>query len=137
MARTTKAQIEMIIELDSDIIPNDAAMVPFIDMASELVTEVCTGDNAPTIPYTSERLELIERSLAAHFYTLRDPRFTQEKAGSVGVSYQSKVDLGFDTSHYGQSAMRMDTNGGLAKVNEDTKKGKPRVGMTWLGTEAE
>jgi hypothetical protein len=33
--------------------------------------------------------------------------------------------------------MRLDTNGGLAKLNDDMKKGKPRVGAVWLGTEPE
>jgi len=144
MARTTKAYIEAIIELDAEVIPNDAAMEPFILMANELVTECCTGDNGPASAYTDDRLELIERWLAAHCYTLRDPRYTNEKAGSVGASYQSKVDLGFqskvdlgfDTSHYGQMAMRMDTNGGLAALNTQTKKGASKVGGSWLGTPA-
>ena len=133
MPRTTKAQVEEIIELDSTVVPDEAAMLPFITVANELVTEACTGDNGPATAYSSTRLELIERWLAAHLYTNRDPRTTSESAG-VSASYQSAVGLGFDTSHYGQTAMRLDTNGGLAKINEDTKKGKPRVGVKWLGT---
>lgn len=133
MARTTKALIEKIIDVDAEIIPDDDAMEPFILMANELVTEVCTGDAGPTTAYTDDRLELIERWLAAHFYTNRDPRTKSEKAGSVSESYQTQIDLGFDSSHYGQTAMRLDTNGGLAKLNEDTKAGKPRVGVAWLG----
>lgn len=133
MARTTRALISGIIELDASIIPDDASMEPFIELASELVTEACvTG--GPATAYSETRLELIERWLAAHFYTNRDPRYTAERAGSVGATYQSSVGLGFDTSHYGQTAMRLDTNGGLAKVNEDTKKGRPRVGVFWPGT---
>ena len=134
MARTTKALVETIIELDPLIVPDDAAMEPFILIANELVTEVCTGDAGPDPAYTAARLELIERWLTAHFYTNRDPRRTTESAGSVSAAYQSKVDLGLDTSHYGQTAMRLDTNGGLAKLNDDMKKGKPRVGAAWLGT---
>jgi hypothetical protein len=134
MARTTKANIEEIIELDPEVVPDDAAMASFITVANELVTECCTGDAAPTVAYTDERLELIERYLAAHLYTNRDPRAVIEKVGPVGTTFQSRVDLGFDTSHYGQIAMRIDTNGGLAQLNEDMKKGKPRVGVTWLGT---
>lgn len=132
--RTSKANIEEIIELDAEIIPDDPAMLPFITVANELVTEACTGDEGPTTDYSAARLELIERWLAAHFYTNRDPRAVNEKAGTVGAAFQSKVDLGFSTSHYGQTAMRLDTNGGLAKINEDTKKGKPTVGVFWPGT---
>ena len=135
MARTTRAQVGQIIKLDPEIIPDDAAMEPFITIANELVTERCTGDAGPTTAYNDERLELIERWLTAHFYTHRDPRATGEKAGSVGVTFQSKVGLGFDTSHYGQAAMRFDTNGSLAKLNNDMKKGKSVASLTWLGTD--
>mgnify|MGYP007061974533 CR=1 FL=1 len=135
MARTTRSNVGEIIELDASVIPNDAAMLPFITVANELVTELCTGSKGPTPVYSAARLELIERWLAAHFYTNRDPRAASESAG-VSVSYQSQVGLGLDTSHYGQTAMRLDTNGGLAGLNEDTKKGKPRVKVSWLGTEA-
>jgi len=136
MSRTTKANIEAIIELDPEVIPNDAAMEPFILMANELVTECCTGDKGPSTAYTDARLELIERWLAAHCYTTRDPRYVNEKAGSVGATYQSKVDLGFDNSHYGQMAMRMDTNGGLAALDKQIKKGASKIGVAWLGTPA-
>lgn len=135
MSRTTRANIAGIIELDAEIVPDDAAMEPYILVASELVTECCTGANAPKGgEYSDVRLELIERWLAAHIYTNRDPRAASESAGPVSVSYQSRVDLGFDTSHYGQMAMRIDTNGGLSRLNEDTKKGKPRIGAVWLGS---
>lgn len=133
MARTTRALVEGIIEVDAGIVPDDAAMEPFILPANELVTEVCTGDAGPANAYTSDRLELIERWLAAHFYAQRDPRYASEKAGSVGGNYQSKVDLGLDNTHYGQMAMRLDTNGGLADLNRKSKKGKRKLAVTWLG----
>lgn len=135
--RTTREEVEGIIEVDAGIVPDDAAMVPFILVANELVTECCTGDNGPATAYTDERLELIERWLAAHLYTNRDPRVASEAAGSVSASYQSAVAIGFDTSHYGQTAMRLDTNGGLAQLNESTKKGRMRVGGFWAGTAPE
>ena len=135
MPRTTLAAVAGIIETDPQVVPDEAAMLPFIEVASELVTECCTGAAGPAVEYSTTRLELIERWLAAHFYTNRDPRATSEGAGGVSSSYQSSVALGFDTSHYGQTAMRLDTNGGLAVLNQDTKKGgKRRVGVAWLGT---
>lgn len=133
MPRTTRTLVAEVIELDVSIVPNDAAMLPFITVANELVTEVCTGTAGPKVAYTAERLELIERWLTAHFYTNRDPRTASESAG-VSASYQSKIDLGLDTSHYGQTAMRLDTNGGLSKLNKDIKKGKPQVSGFWAGT---
>jgi hypothetical protein len=129
MARTTSEQVAAVIEVDATI-----NLTPFIEMANQLVTEACTGVNGPSTPYAESRLELIERWLAAHFYTVRDPRAVTEKAGAVSATVQSAVDLGFDTSHYGQSAMRIDTNGGLARINNKAKRGVGKPGMVWLGT---
>ena len=131
MARTTSTLVGGIIEWDSDDSKSSYIdMAPFILVANELVTEFCSSDD-----YTTIRLELIERWLSAHFFTIRDPRAESEKAGSVSEKFQSKVDLGFDTSHYGQMAMRLDTEGGLAALNEQIKKGrKVTVTATWLGT---
>ena len=64
------------------------------------------------------------------------PRSTARGAKGVTEKKQSKVDLGFDSSHYGQTAMRLDTAGGLAALNEQTKKGRRAlVSISWLGTE--
>lgn len=135
--RTSKVDVATIIELDDDIVADEQAMEAFILPASLMVDEACTGDNGPTVAYDDDTLELIERWLTAHLYTNRDPRTVNEKAGSVGAAFQSKVDLGFDTSHYGQTAMRLDTNGGLATLNKNSKKGKPTVGGIWAGTAAD
>jgi len=125
MARTTSALVAGIIEVDVSI-----TLTPFIEVANELVTEHCTSGSL-----TAVRLAQIEKWLAAHFYTVRDMRAETEKAGSVSQKLQSKVDLGLATSHYGQHAMILDSTGGLAALNENTKKGKRAgVSVTWLGT---
>lgn len=134
MPRTTAAQVKAIIETDSSIIVADADLDPFILVANELVTELCTGTAGPTPAYTGTRLELIERWLAAHFYCVRDPRSTSESAG-VSVNYENKVDLGLSLSRYGQQAKLLDTAGGLATLDEQTKKGtNRRVSVSWLGS---
>jgi hypothetical protein len=136
MPRTTAQLVAGIIEVDPSI-----PVAPFIEVASELVTEVCEPQEKPdgTPWYTATRLELIERWLTAHFYAIRDPRTTQETAGSVAASYQSRVDLGLDVTHYGQQAKRLDTAGGLAQLDEEMKEGSPKlnVGIAWLGTPLE
>ena len=92
----------------------------------------CCGDE----DYTTADLELIERWLSAHFYTVRDMRAESEKAGPVAAKYQSKVGLGFDTSHFGQMAMRLDIYGGLGALNEQIKNGKGQsFAVGWLGTD--
>ena len=127
MARTTSEEVALIIEVDESV-----SLTPFIEAANALVTEKCST----VTTYDADRLELIERWLAAHFYAIRDARPTHERAGSVGASYQSKVDLGFDVTHYGQMAMRLDTAGGLAALNMEAKKGGARTAtVTWVGKE--
>jgi hypothetical protein len=125
MPRTSAALVAGIIEVDPSI-----DLTPFIVAANELVTEVCGASG-----YTEERLELIERWLAAHFYAQRDARAQSEKAGSVGADYQSKVDLYLANTHYGQQAMLLDTKGGLASLNRQAALGAMQAKVHWLGRE--
>lgn len=119
--RTTESNVAAIIEVDVTI-----SLVPFMTVANALVTELCLDSG-----YDDERLELIERWLAAHFYTNRDPRPVSEAAGPVSTTYQSAVALNLNTSHYGQTAMLLDTAGSLKTLNNS--KGKKTVGVHWLG----
>ena len=133
MPRTTDVLVGGIIEVDAAI-----DIDPFIETANVLVTDLCATavDEDGVLVYSSVRLELIERWLSAHFYATRDPRAVYEKAGPVAQENQSKVGLGFNNSHYGQMAMRLDTEGGLARLDYSVGKGGlPRAGVTWLGTE--
>ena len=128
--RTTAELVGDIIDVESG-----RSLTPFIAASNAIVTQCCTELDTD---YSDEHLVIIETWLAAHFYTIYDPRAESEKAGSVAEKFQSKVDLGFDTSHYGQMAMRLDWQGGLSALNEDTKKGAGGIpGITWLGTEDE
>jgi len=127
MPRTTPELVGTIIEVDSRI-----ALGPFIVTANQLVTEIC----APSGKLSVERLELIERYLSAHFYTLRDPRPVMEQAGDVQQTNQSKVDLFLCTSHYGQTAIMLDTTGGLAELNREPENGRVKrtLSVSWVGT---
>lgn len=128
-ARTTAALMKGIIETDDTNIPD---LTPFIDAANLLVTDSCGSAD-----YTADKLELIERWVAAHFYAVRDPRATAERAGPVGQNLQSKVDLGLAVTHYGQQAMLLDSEGGLAAANKQTTKSRVSItaGVNWLGVE--
>jgi len=120
--RTDAAKVAGIIEVDASI-----DLAPFILTASAMVTAHCTGANGPTTAYDSDTLELIERWLSAHVYATRDPRYTQERADVVGASYQSSVALGLNNSHYGQQAMMLDWNGGLARLSNQMVTGKTPI----------
>ncbi len=122
--RTSKSEVGRIIEVDDTI-----NISPYIEAASELVTEAC-GE----LGYTDERLRLIEMWLSAHMYTIRDPRSQSEGAGGVSVSYQGQTGMYFDSSIYGQNALLMDTKGGLAKLQAETKDGKTnKIGLDFMG----
>ena len=141
--RTSEALVGGIIELDVDI-----PIQPFIDLGSMFTDEVEAADIAaaaaadPVRPVTlaAGRLEMIERYLSAHGYATRDPRAESEGVKGITQKNQSKVDLGFNNTHYGQMAMRLDTTGYLAQLNATSLATAPmqparRVGVHWAGTD--
>lgn len=136
--RTTVAAVRKIIEVDDAIIAADADMDPFIEIASAIVDDVCAtltlADNV-TLAYDATRLEKIERWLAAHFYAIRDPRVESEGVGPIRTKFQGVTDMHLDHTSYGQMAQLLDTKGGLANLNQATKKGaRVKVGMIYVGT---
>jgi hypothetical protein len=122
--RTTDEAVAGIIEVD-ELIP----LTPFIETASSLVDDIAAASSS----VSAARLELIERYLSAHFYTLRDPRPTAERAGPVSTNYQSSVGPGLKTSHYGQMAITLDPTGTLLRMSNGRRIGS----VTWLGVEAD
>lgn len=121
-----------------DTIP-DRDLDVFILPANELVTELCAN-----YTHTPERLTLIETWLAAHFYTIYEPRVTGETAGSIQSQNPAKIGFGLKLSHYGQMAMRLDTSGALAAYDNRQNKvevplpaetSQVNVGIYWLGEE--
>jgi len=130
--RTTYAAVAKIISV-KDSITTD--LEPFIEAANQVVTDNCTYASPNT--YTDAKLELIERWLSAHFYAIRDPRPTEQRAGPVSQMLKSKVDIGLDVTHYGQQAKAFDNLGGLAALDGRLKSGKAKVtpGISWLGVD--
>jgi hypothetical protein len=130
MPRTTDELVRSIIDLDEDF-----DTTPFITDAAALVDEVCG-------PYYGEdKLTRIETWVAAHFCAIRAPRKTQlSVGGAITNMYESKVDLGLNLTRYGQQALRLDTGGYLAALDnalKDVKKflpgGGKKMSMKWIG----
>lgn len=132
--RTTSAAVEGLTEVDSTV-----SLTPFILTANVMVTKFCTGDNGPTDPeYTDDELELIERWLAAHYYRMRDLQPIVERAGTVAEHRKFIQNTGLDNTTYGQTAMTLDWNGGLAAWQDRVRNGRTkRVSISWLGTSPE
>lgn len=132
--RTTAVLMAGHLALDDEV-PAD----PAIETASALVDEVCatvTLADGVTLRYDAVRLELIERWLACHFYCIMLP-INQTASARIGVNktIETKVDLGFNVTRYGQMAMRLDTAGGLAALDKLIKNGtyKVRPGLYHIG----
>jgi hypothetical protein len=117
MARVTDDMVREIMEVD----PTITSYTPFITVASSIVDKIAIKD--ATIQ--ESELTEIERWLSAHFVAIRDMRSDSEKAGSVSVKYQYKLEIGFDVTLYGQMAKRLDISGYLAKLDQDAKNGGP------------
>ena len=127
--RTSAELIGLIVK-----VTDGADLTPFMEASNELVTEKCTDSD-----YAEARLIKIETWLAAHFYACSIKRqYTQANVGGASVGYQSRIDLGFNLTHYGQMAMQLDTAGNLAALNQAIINGKRQiVGLKWLGTDRE
>lgn len=135
MSRTTADAVKLLVEVDATI---STDLAPFIETASSLVDDVvATAKKADGSDYyTPTKLELIERWLAAHFYTIRDNRAAAEKAGSVSINYQYDIGKMLSSSMQGQTALALDTAGGLASLSKQAEEGKPRkVGAFYLGAD--
>lgn len=127
--RTTPTLVAGLIDVQ-----DGADLSVYIQTANEITTEVC-GHSGYSDGYEGSRMELIERWLAAHFYTIFDNQLAAARAGTVSVSYQWKTDYGYRASMYGQQAMLIDTKGNLAKQeNSVNVQRKIVLGILWMGT---
>lgn len=136
--RTTDALVRGIIQVQDGV-----DLEPFIRMANQLTTDNCTypkpGQDPELYPaytdgFEGSKMELIERWLSAHCYTIFDNQLSRAKAGTVGVGFQFKIDLGLKASMYGQQVLRLDNFGGLAALdNTVNTQRKIKVSITWLG----
>ena len=129
MARVTQEEVETIIEVDAGV-----DLTPFIDVANDLVTDVCSDSS-----YTDAKLKLIELWLSAHFFTVMMARTASEGAAGINDSFQGSTDMYFESSIYGQHAMLIDRDGNLAAVQAKAKAtgsgdfARKTVRSLWLG----
>jgi hypothetical protein len=127
MARTTADKVRDIIATDEDI-----SLSGFIDTANAFVTWLSGQDSNGDLD--DEMLELIERWLAAHFYSHHDQLLQSETAGGGGGIYQGQTGMMLLSTQYGQTAMALDVTGNLARRNQDAIDGKRKPRVSWGGT---
>ena len=96
-SRTTALAVGKIIEVDGSI-----ELDQFMLDAAIFYNAIVGDAN------TEELAEVVERWLTAHFYSIRDPRVTQETAGPVSQTLAGRVDLRLDGTYHGQQAIMLD-----------------------------
>jgi hypothetical protein len=127
MARTTLAAVNKIIQYDSTNVPDPQLM---IDSASLMVTNVIG------VALNEATAELVERYLAAHLIAISDPRLQSEQVKSLQSSYQVRLSDGLGITHFGTTAMMLDSSGKLAVWNNKVVKGMVKFDLFWAGKEA-
>ena len=98
-----------------------------LDSASLMVTNVIgTALDASTA-------ELVERYLAAHLIAISDPRIQSEQVKTIQASYQVRLSDGLGITHFGTTAMMLDSSGKLAVWNNKVVKGMVKFDLFWAG----
>jgi hypothetical protein len=87
---------------------------------------------------SDDRLEIIERWLAAHFYAVSDRPYSSRSTGGGSGSFDGSTDKGLDFTGYGQHARLLDPTGYLASLGGTASGGgegavRPKVGGFWAG----
>lgn len=118
--RVTEEDVRDIVETDEAL-----SIAPFLNAATALTDYVSAQDSLSLL--NSALLVEIEKYLAAHFYALRDPQYSEKKTGDASAVFQGKTAMGLDSTHWGQAAKNLDVTGTLATL------GKKKIGVSWLG----
>ena len=129
MARTTSTLVGEILGSPSGnplLQPNwdgQTSLTPYIDKASAIVDRVITCASNKGITITTTEAELIERWLAAYYYTVLDPLYkSRSTAGASGSFVRS------DKNDYKQAAIESDPSGCL-----NAAMSQQRALGAWLG----
>ncbi len=122
MSRTNAIKVRAVVETDCDL---DLSI--FITTASSIVDSIATCASAKNKTLTSSQLTDIETWLAAHLYSIRDQPYASKSTGQASASFQGKTGMYLDSTHWGQTAMLLDTSGCLSIMNSDLKAGRKNL----------
>lgn len=103
--------------LDTDLTTSE--IDPFLTAAQRFVTDRLEGEGVANATLTE-----IEKYLAAHIVTARDPRLTEAERDEIRDVYQRDA----ETSEYLKIAIMLDPTGELEDEFGDTRKVKFRMG---------
>jgi hypothetical protein len=103
-------------------------LAPYVDTASALVDDVAACAAAKNKALSAARLELLERWMAAHYYTKSDRTFASKSTGGASGAYITDPET---PEPYKSAALDLDTSGCLAAILK-----RQRAGGSWLGKTA-
>lgn len=118
-AYTDVDEIKGVVEVDEETYDDDK-LEAFIEASSYLIQDIVKPAYDP--PASSGKLKAIHTYLAAHLYSVSDPREISAWVGTVRVFYEYKVGLHLNLTRFGQQAQLMDTSGALAAFNNRLMK---------------
>jgi hypothetical protein len=105
VARTSPADVRTVVDVELD----DSALAAFIEDAALDVDE-----RIPSDAYSEERLERIEKYLAAHLATFtRERQKSSVGAGSATLSFSGEFGESLRATSPGQNVLRLDHDGHL------------------------
>ena len=111
MARTTESAVALAIDTDL----SSAQITAFIDDASAFVDIIAAADST----IAAARLALIEKYLACHFVTLRDPRVKAALIADTSDTYQRDGEV----TEYLKAAIALDPTHTIRDAFDDDKIG--------------
>jgi hypothetical protein len=121
--RTNATAVRQICEIDPSIVSSDAKMEPYLVAAGLLVDAHCVAPYAADDQYSDAQLKVLETWLAAHLYKQVDPTVASEGAEGIFTAYAGTMGQALSSTRYGQTAMALDSKGGLARFNASVVKG--------------
>ncbi len=108
------------------------SLAPFIASASAVVDRLDTTATSRGYILSSAELEIIERWLAAHMYSMSDKPYTNRSTSNSAGTFSGQTQMGFFATLYGQTAMSLDPSGVLQGMSPNPNKSKT-VQAAWLG----
>jgi len=129
MPRTQKPLVQALIENVDCSLPMDGFIATASGLVDWLVTKDAADSNAQLQQGTAQGQlpELIERWLAAHFFTQFYTQYQQKTTGRAGGTKQGQTTMVFMNSPWGQQACGLDVTGRLAQRSKDAELGLRRV----------
>lgn len=124
MARTTAIKVQEILGSNWD---GKSRMDPYMEVATDVVTQVDDAATEKDIILSSTRLELIERWLAAHYYTMMDPLYKSKGTDKASGTFMERS--------YKEVAIQLDTSASLSAIM--SPEGPKVAEGIWLGEEDE